>query len=362
MVKIRRLEKQVASITTLIQQLNPDAREAESREMTGLIGCMKDVADRIRREANISQQQISSNIDTLNDKMNETVNRLKGKIREQQRLKEIETEMKKEEERKRVEEEKKRQEEDLKRRKLELEQKFIEENKAAQEAAKKQQQQQQQPVKKVMVSQEIQTDIQQEILDHELALRIAREGNQGLNSNGYSKDQVSPVMLPRSLIQSKANSGLPSKYEYLTKWKYSELRDTINTSCDIELLEACKAEFHRRLKVYHEWKAKNQVNSEATSHAGNSLVNGKSNGIVNVRAPPCILESAANHTQMSSNPFLSSNESRYFRIPFVRPSVIMTQGQQKGWWFAHFEGQWIARQMELHPEKPPILLVAGKLT
>jgi myosin-6 len=27
------------------------------------------------------------------------------------------------------------------------------------------------------------------------------------------------------------------KYD-LSKWKYSELRDTINTSCDIELLEA----------------------------------------------------------------------------------------------------------------------------
>ena len=34
--------------------------------------------------------------------------------------------------------------------------------------------------------------------------------------------------------------------------------------------------------------------------------------------------------------------------------------KKKGWWFAHFDGQWIARQMELHPDKPPVLLVAGK--
>jgi myosin-6 len=47
------------------------------------------------------------------------------------------------------------------------------------------------------------------------------------------------------------------KYD-LSKWKYSELRDAINTSCDIELLEACRHEFHRRLKVYHAWKAKNR--------------------------------------------------------------------------------------------------------
>jgi hypothetical protein len=36
--------------------------------------------------------------------------------------------------------------------------------------------------------------------------------------------------------QQAANKG---KYD-LSKWKYSELRDTINTSCDIELLEVRK--------------------------------------------------------------------------------------------------------------------------
>lgn len=32
----------------------------------------------------------------------------------------------------------------------------------------------------------------------------------------------------------------------------------------------------------------------------------------------------------------------------------------KGWWFAHFSDQWIVRQVELHPDKRPLLLVAGK--
>ena len=48
---------------------------------------------------------------------------------------------------------------------------------------------------------------------------------------------------------------------------------------------------------------------------------------------------------------------RYFRIPFVRPDA---KGGKKGWWFAHFDGQWIARQLELHPEKAPVVLVQGK--
>ena len=51
---------------------------------------------------------------------------------------------------------------------------------------------------------------------------------------------------------------------------------------------------------------------------------------------------------------------RYFRIPFVRPGDKGKANIKKGWWFAHFDGQWIARQMELHPEKAPVLLVAGK--
>ena len=31
---------------------------------------------------------------------------------------------------------------------------------------------------------------------------------------------------------------------------------------DIELLEACREEFHRRLKMYHEWKQKNASQSQ----------------------------------------------------------------------------------------------------
>lgn len=32
-----------------------------------------------------------------------------------------------------------------------------------------------------------------------------------------------------------------------------------------------------------------------------------------------------------------------------------------GMWYAHFDGQWIARQMELHPNRKPILLLAGNI-
>ena len=62
-------------------------------------------------------------------------------------------------------------------------------------------------------------------------------------------------------------------------------------------------------------------------------------------------------------------EQRYFRIPFVRPQApgafaggLGAPGAvpARGWWYAHFDGKWIARQMELHSQKPPLLLVSGK--
>jgi myosin-6 len=73
--------------------------------------------------------------------------------------------------------------------------------------------------------------LEQERRDHELALRLAQE------TNGQVDDADLSSQLRRSdvvMLQRAAYAG--KKYD-LSKWKYSELRDTINTSCDIELLE-----------------------------------------------------------------------------------------------------------------------------
>lgn len=63
-------------------------------------------------------------------------------------------------------------------------------------------------------------------------------------------------------------------------------------------------------------------------------------------------------------PIIPTSSQRYFRIPFVRSTTPTRPGsggdQHRGWWYAHFDGQYVARQMELHPDKPAILLNAGK--
>lgn len=113
--------------------------------------------------------------------------------------------------------------------------------------------------------------------------------------------------------------------------------------------QACRHEFHRRLKVYHAWKAKNRKRTTMDE---------------NERAPKSVMD-AANKTPRAQQKVavLSESSQRYFRIPFVRPATLTSTANEqgkKGWWFAHFDGQYVARQMELHPEKPPVLLVAGQ--
>ncbi|XP_028417295.1 unconventional myosin-VI-like [Dendronephthya gigantea] len=71
-----------------------------------------------------------------------------------------------------------------------------------------------------------------------------------------------------AFYQRAASLKDPNKKYDLSKWKYAELRDTINTSCDVELLEACKQEFRRRLKVYHQWKNKNKASKSTGQSAG----------------------------------------------------------------------------------------------
>ncbi|XP_077973488.1 unconventional myosin-VI-like [Styela clava] len=139
----------------------------------------------------------------------------------------------------------------------------------------------------------------------------------------------------------------------LTKWKYADLRDTINTSTDVALLEACRAEFHRRLKVYHKWKNTNKARNQGNQDKQEE------------RAPTEITQHAAHMVQQRPLPKIPQAEmkaQRYFRIPFIRPvdrGVDATM-RKKGWWFVHFDGPYIARQMELHPDTVPLLLVAGK--
>jgi myosin VI len=179
----------------------------------------------------------------------------------------------------------------------------------------------------------------------------------------FSNSEVEPIK-GAAKSATVSSSAKNSKHD-LSKWKYAELRDAINTSCDLELLEACREEFHRRLKVYHAWKSKNKKQNSNKDQMPDSIGSPPSE-----RTPQSIIaglddvhigmKSNASPTKISTNKKGASNEQRFFRIPFARPADQMRgDNHKKGWWYSHFDGRWIARQMEIYDDKPPVLLLAG---
>lgn len=77
---------------------------------------------------------------------------------------------------------------------------------------------------------------------------------------------------------------------------------------------------------------------------------------------------AAKTPRLQTKTPVNYSTQRFFRIPFIRPAPLANNStdnlndsnNKRGWWYAHFDGQYVARQMELHPDKPAILLVAGE--
>ena len=77
----------------------------------------------------------------------------------------------------------------------------------------------------------------------------------------------------------------------------------------MELLVACKEEFHRRLRVYNVWKERNAASRDlAPQRAPLAVYNSAKSTAAPVRAAPHV------------NPALTL--SRYFKVPFARPADI----------------------------------------
>merc|ERR1712083_1266279 len=207
--------------------------------------------------------------------------------------------------------------------------------------------------------------IEQERRDHELALRLARESKGGIDDAIIPMS--SPVPKMAEVAAKVSTGGRPTSPKYdLSNWKYAELRDTINTSCDIDLLEACREEFHRRLKVYHAWKSKNRKGGKQAANTTNNeeIMRAPSSVMAAASANTGAIAKDTNSLKGASNSL--NDQQRYFKIPFAKPvegqmgSLSPSHQAPKGWWYAHFDGDWIARQMEITPEAKPVLLVAGK--
>ncbi|XP_036049121.1 unconventional myosin-VI isoform X12 [Onychomys torridus] len=350
LVKVGTLKKRLDKFNEVVSALK-DGKPEVNRQIKDLEISIDALMAKIKSTM-MTREQIQKEYDALVKSSEELLSALQKKKQQEEeaeRLRRIQEEMEKERKRREEEERRRHKEEEERRMKLEMEakrkqeeeerkkreddEKRIQAEVEAQLARQREEESQQQAV------------LAQECRDRELALRIAQN-----ESELISDEAQSDLALRRGPAVQATKAAAGTKKHDLSNWKYAELRDTINTSCDIELLAACREEFHRRLKVYHAWKSKNKKrNTETEQRAPKSVTDYAQQN------PAAQLPARQQEIEMN-------RQQRFFRIPFIRPADQYKdpQSKKKGWWYAHFDGPWIARQMELHPDKPPILLVAGK--
>ncbi|XP_058063778.1 myosin heavy chain 95F isoform X1 [Anopheles bellator] len=373
--KVKAINANLGKMHAIAGQLRSSDRDRMQERIRVVQGLISEAIALIKANPVISATSIDLQYSNIMKRFDEDMKLINVKLQEQrnaeeqERLNNIKLALEAEQRRKEEEERRQQEEEETRKRKAEIEarrkeeelRRLRQENEDRKAALALQDQLEKEAQEDIHYRQQL----EQERRDHELAVRLAQESNGQVEESPPALRNGTPEVAPlgnaNRLIRSeaiRAQQQLVEKQKHdLSKWKYSELRDAINTSCDIELLEACRHEFHRRLKVYHAWKAKNRKRTIMNE---------------NERAPRSIMEAATR-----SPPLLSPRQEvvptgsvhRYFRIPFVRPSTggggtetfdRAGDDNKRGLWFAHFDGQYVARQMELHADKPPILLIAGK--
>ncbi|XP_015396549.1 unconventional myosin-VI isoform X1 [Panthera pardus] len=358
LVKVGTLKKRLDKFNEVVNALK-DGKPEVNKQVKDLEISIDALMAKIKSTM-MTREQIQREYDALVKSSEELLSALQKKKQQEEeaeRLRRIQEEMEKERKRREEDEQRRRKEEEERRMKLEMEAKRKqeeEERKKREDDEKRiQAEVEEQLARQREEESQQQAVLEQERRDRELALRIAQS-----EAELISDEAQADLALRRGpAVQATKAAAGTKKYD-LSKWKYAELRDTINTSCDIELLAACREEFHRRLKVYHAWKSKNKKrNTETEQRAPKSVTDYDFAPFLN-NSPQ---QNPASQLPARQQEIEMNRQQRFFRIPFIRPADQYKdpQNKKKGWWYAHFDGPWIARQMELHPDKPPILLVAG---
>uniref|UniRef100_A0A8C7IW03 Unconventional myosin-VI n=1 Tax=Oncorhynchus kisutch TaxID=8019 RepID=A0A8C7IW03_ONCKI len=374
MVKVRNLKMRMERFNEVVGALKEGKQEMAQQVQE--LGASIDTFMANIKATVMTRKEIDQEYQGLVKSLEQLLSSMQKKKQEEdemERLRRIEEEMERERKRREEDDQQRQQEENDRKKKSEMEHK----RKQEEEERKRREEEKKimQAEMDIQIALEREEDVQrsalleQERRDRELAMRIAQSEAELINDEAQmdpslpyppsSSNLTQPINpssqhhlifhQPRSRIipVQALKAGGVKKYD-LSKWKYAELRDVINTSCDIEQLAACREEFHRRLKVYHAWKSKNKKRDTAAEQ----------------RAPKSITDYAQQNPAVATQQqeMAMNRQQRYFRIPFIRPADQYKdpQNKKKGWWYSHFDGPWIARQLELHPDKQPILLVAGK--
>ncbi|KAK5598736.1 Unconventional myosin-VI [Crenichthys baileyi] len=311
LVKVHNLKKRMGRFNAVVGGLK-EGKQEMSKQIQGLENTIDALILKIKSTM-MSRIDIDHEYQALVTRSEKLLTDLQNKKKEEEereRLRRIQEEMERERKRREEEEQCRKQEEEDRRLKAEMEVKRKQEEEERKKREEEERRLQMELELQLQAEREEevarQAVLEQERRDRELAMRIAQSeaelipeealNDSGLRSNGssvpssperaaigastnlksYTMEEMAKEMtelLARGpQVQATKAAANIKKFE-LSKWKYAELRDAINTSCDIELLAACREEFHRRLKVYHAWKSKNKKrNTETEQRAPKSVM------------------------------------------------------------------------------------------
>lgn len=117
-----------------------------------------------------------------------------------------------------------------------------------------------------------------------------------------------PKPVPRKVNHAPPPPVLPKEFSHIIDWPLPLLRDTINTSLDIDLVYYCRLEFDLRMKSFHQWKKIN--NSENFNQASTS-------NLTNYEAYRNNLLKIKNSTRYFRAKTISKNCKTYYYFEFI---------------------------------------------
>uniref|UniRef100_A0A4W6D7S1 Unconventional myosin-VI n=1 Tax=Lates calcarifer TaxID=8187 RepID=A0A4W6D7S1_LATCA len=236
MVKVRNLKKHMERFNEVVNGLK-ESKQEMAKQVQELAASIDALLAKIKAKV-MTRKEIDSEYQGLVKRSEQLLSSMQKKKQEQEeseRLKRIEEEMEKERKGREKEEQRRKQEEEDRRLKAEMELK----RKQEEEDRKKREEEEKviQAELEIQLALEREEQVQrtaileQERRDRELAMRIAQSDAELITEEGQT-DLLNSDTFPSSGPQVQATKAAAGVKKYdLSKWKYAELRDVINTSC-----------------------------------------------------------------------------------------------------------------------------------
>ncbi|VDK54182.1 unnamed protein product [Anisakis simplex] len=200
-------------------------------------------------------------------------------------------------------------------------------------------------------------------LDEQLARQLALEDGQVVKENEQTRLDE---QLARRLALEDGQAAQENENLFL------KISSEINS--DIKLIEAIRDEFHRRLQTYQQWIDANQSSNERHRPRAPSHIISKCRSLQQIQwirntfmvqlqifnaTSKCPLMGIRMALMNMHEYKETMNDLQLLQLVYYQAG-LSSDRCQTGVWYAHFDGPWVARQIEIYPNKKPRLLISGR--